>query len=63
MELDVPLPILGRWRVEEEFVRAIRGQEAVRLNPFTTGVAGMEFTEAALFSAGSGSAVKLPLAS
>jgi predicted dehydrogenase len=61
LELDVPLSELGRWRVEEEFVRAIRGQETVRLNRFESGVTGMEFTEAALLSAGSGSAVKLPL--
>jgi predicted dehydrogenase len=60
MELDVPLSDLGRWRVEEEFVRAIRGQEAVRLNDFETGVAGMEFTEAAILSAVSGSPVNLP---
>jgi predicted dehydrogenase len=59
-ELDVPLSELGRWRVEEEFVRSIRGQEAVRLNRFETGVVGMEFTEAALFSANHGSVVNLP---
>jgi hypothetical protein len=60
LELDVPLPELGRWRVEEEFVRAIRGQEAVRLNRFETGVTDMEFTEAALLSASHGSVVTLP---
>lgn len=34
------------WRVEEEFVNAIRGLEPVRLTPFETGVRYMAFTEA-----------------
>ena len=34
------------WRVEEEFVGAIRGEERVKLTPFEDGVRYMEFTEA-----------------
>lgn len=34
------------WRVEEEFVNAIRGQEIVRLTTFETGVEYMRFTDA-----------------
>ena len=52
----------GRWRVEEEFVGAIRGTEPVRLTSFEDGVRYMEFTEAVTRSAQSGQAVALPLA-
>ena len=34
------------WRVEDEFVGAIRGQEEVVLTPFTVGLQYMEFTDA-----------------
>jgi predicted dehydrogenase len=51
-----------QWRVEEEFVGAIRGQEEIRLTNFTTGVKYMEFTEAVHRSAASGQVVSLPLA-
>ena len=33
----------GRWRVEDEFVGAIRGQETIRFTDFATGVQYMEF--------------------
>lgn len=36
----------GSWRVEEEFIRAIRNEEEVKLTPFSTGVEYMRFTEA-----------------
>jgi predicted dehydrogenase len=49
------------WRVEEEFIGAIRGQENVQFTNFATGVKYMEFTEAVARSAGSGRAVRLPL--
>jgi hypothetical protein len=61
-EIDVPESEAGRWRVEEEFVGAIRGNEQVQLNDFATGVRYMEFTEAVARSAQSGEAVDLPLA-
>jgi predicted dehydrogenase len=52
----------SRHRVEEEFVNAIRGIEAVTLNTFAIGVRYMEWTEAIYRSAESGIAVNLPLA-
>ena len=36
----------GRWRVEKEFIHAIRGQEEIQYTTFTTGVEYMKFTEA-----------------
>jgi predicted dehydrogenase len=50
------------WRVEDEFIGAIRGQETIRFTDFATGVQYMEFTEAVSRSASSGQAVSLPLA-
>ena len=60
-EVHIPSEREGRWRVEEEFVGAIRGQEPVRLTSFEDGVRYMEFTEAVTRSAQSGQAVALPL--
>ena len=51
----------GRWRVEEEFINAIRGKETVHLTDFATGVAYMEFTEAVARSAATAQCVRLPL--
>ena len=51
----------GGWRVEEEFVAAIRGEGVVELTDFATGVEYMQFIEAVARSAESGSAVSLPL--
>lgn len=62
-ELPIPPELRGGWRVEEEFVNAIRGLEPVRLTRFEDGVRYMEFTEAAMRSARTGQAVSLPLAS
>ena len=59
--VEVPHAQRGFWRVEEEFVGAIRGQEAVRHTDFATGVRYMEFTEAVARSMQSGQAVPLPL--
>jgi predicted dehydrogenase len=41
----------NHWRVEEEFINAIRGKEAIKLTPFATGVEYMKFTEAVILSA------------
>ena len=49
------------WRVEEEFINAIRGREKVRLTDFETGVRYMEFTEAVYRSRTQGVKVDLPL--
>jgi len=50
----------GKWRVEEEFIAAIRGEEPIRLTPFIDGVKYMEFTEAVHRSLTSGEIVSLP---
>lgn len=60
-EIIVPPEQETSWRVEAEFIGAIRGQEPVRLTDFATGVRYMEFTEAVARSAISGMAVELPL--
>ena len=59
--IAIPTEKQGKWRVEEEFVNAIRGSEAVTLTPFEVGVQYMEFTEAVTRSAQTGRAVTLPL--
>lgn len=60
-EIPIPPEKQGRWRVEEEFVQAIRGREPVRLTTFSEGVKYMEFTEAVALSAAQGQAIALPL--
>ena len=61
-EITIPDEKAGGWRVEEEFINAIRGAETVQFTDFETGVRYMEFTEAAAHSAEQGAAVSLPLA-
>lgn len=51
----------GKWRVEEEFINAIRGLEPIRLTSFPEGVKYMEFTEAVHRSLASGETVSVPL--
>lgn len=51
----------GQWRVEAEFIAAIRGQGTVQLTDFDTGVEYMQFIEAVSRSAESGTLVHLPL--
>ena len=60
-EIPNPDDKQGYWRVEEEFVNAIRGQEQIARTPFDVGVHYMEFTEAVTRSAQSGRTVHLPL--
>ena len=60
-EIDVPAHEAGGWRVEEEFISAIRGREEITHTNFRTGVKYMEFTEAVHRSRSSGAAVDLPL--
>ncbi len=59
---DYPLSdsVRGTWRVEEEFIAAIRGEEPVRLTDFAAGVRYMEFTQAVLRSAEHNQPVILP---
>ena len=60
-EIDIPDSEAGGWRVEEEFVNAIRGGEVITHTDFDTGVKYMEFTEAVTRSMQSGTAIALPL--
>lgn len=60
-EIEIPIEKQGCWRVEEEFVNAIRGLEQVTHTTFVDGLKYMEFTEAVTRSAYTGDAVSLPL--
>ena len=60
-EIDIPAEEQGAWRVEEEFINAIRGEEEITHTNFADGVRYMEFTEAVTISAQSGEKVHLPL--
>jgi predicted dehydrogenase len=61
-EIVIPAERRIGWRVEEEFVNAVRGKEKVARTNFEDGVRYMEFTEAVARSAASGQVVTLPLA-
>lgn len=60
-EIEIPESERSEWRVEEEFINAIRGAEEVKLTTFADGVKYMEFTEAVHRSLATGKAVALPL--
>ncbi len=60
-ELSIPQDEVGNWRVEEEFINAIRGQEVITHTTFEEGVRYMEFTEAVSRSMASGKVIHLPL--
>jgi predicted dehydrogenase len=60
-EINIPPERQSHWRVEEEWINAIRGIEEVRLTTFDQGVKYMEFTEAVARSMATGHAVALPL--
>ena len=60
-EISIPPEKQGAWRVEEEFINAIRGIEPITHSSFATGVMYMEFTEAVTRSAQSGEKMHLPL--
>jgi predicted dehydrogenase len=59
-EISIPEEKAGGWRVEAEFVEAIRSGTPVRFTDFATGVSYMEFTEAVARSAEAGEAITLP---
>jgi predicted dehydrogenase len=59
--IEIPVDKIYRWRVEEEFIGAIRGQEPVRRTSFADAVNYMEFTEAVHISSREGRRVSLPL--
>ncbi len=58
-EIDIPASEAGAWRVEEEFVNAVRGEEVITHTDFLTGVKYMEFTEAVNVSLAEGRNVTL----
>jgi predicted dehydrogenase len=60
-EISIPAEKLGGWRVEAEFVGAIRGQEPVKYTTFADGVRYMEFVEAVARSAAADLPLSLPL--
>ena len=59
-EIDVAPEKAQSWRVEEEFIGAIRGEEEIVLTDFATGVKYMEFTAAVHKSAATGQMVPVP---
>lgn len=59
-EIEVDDAKRGAWRVEEEFINAIRGIEPVTHTDFTTGVKYMQFTDAVSQSVTTGELVRLP---
>ena len=60
-EISISEDKIGYWRVEEEFINAIRGIETISHSTFDTGVKYMEFTEAVSKSLQSGTVVGLPM--
>ena len=60
-EIDIPPEEESGWRVEEEFISAIRGNEVITHTSFEDGVKYMEFTEAVTRSMALGAAISLPL--
>ena len=59
--VDPDPALVGAWRVEEEFVNAIRGLEPVTHTDFATGVRYMEWTDAVARSMAQGVRVPIPL--
>ena len=59
--VKIPPRKRGGWRVEEEFVNAIRGKETVTHTDFVTAVKYMEWTDAVTESIRTGDCVPLPL--
>ena len=60
--IAIPADKTYGWRVEEEFIGAIRGQEQIRRTSFVDAVNYMDFTEAVHISSREGRRVYLPLA-
>jgi predicted dehydrogenase len=60
-EIEVPSEEGSDWRVEEEFINAIRGEEAVKLTTFTNGFKYMAFTQAVAESMATGNEVAVAL--
>lgn len=59
--INIPLEKQGKWRVEEEFINAIRGKEQISRSNFVDSLKYMEFTDAVQESWQTGSRIYLPL--
>ena len=59
--VDIKPEKVGGWRVEEEFINAIRGKEAVTHTDLVTAVKYMEWSDAVCESVRTGATVHLPL--
>lgn len=59
--VKIPKKKQGGWRVEEEFINAIRGREIVTHTDFVTGVKYMEWTDAVTKAIRTSNTVHLPL--
>jgi predicted dehydrogenase len=59
--MPIPAELKGEWRVEADFIAAIRDERPVTHTPFSTGVRYMQFTEAVARSSRHQSPVHLPL--
>ena len=57
--ISIDPALRGRWRVEAEFINAIRGREQVKLTTFEDGVKYMEFTAAVVRSAQTDKSISL----
>jgi predicted dehydrogenase len=57
-EIPIPADKRGGWRVEEEFIAAIRGTGRIQFTDFAAGVRYMDFTEAVARSASNGRTVE-----
>lgn len=60
-DITPPKETWNGWRVEEEFINAIRGREQIKSTTFEDGVRYMEFTEAVALSQRDGRRINLPL--
>ena len=60
-EIKIPPEMIGVWRVEEEFINAIRGMEKIKHTTFEDACKYMEFTQAVMDSIKTGKTVSLPL--
>jgi predicted dehydrogenase len=59
--VEIPEAARGGWRVEEDFIEAIRGRRPVTHTTFADGVRYMQFTEAVARSSRHQQPVELPL--
>ncbi|MBI3469517.1 MAG: gfo/Idh/MocA family oxidoreductase, partial [Planctomycetes bacterium] len=59
-EIPVSPDKVMEWRVEADFIGAIRGRGKIEFTDFATGIRYMQFTEAVARSAQTGRAAELP---